>query len=200
MRDQTGITKCVMPKPLITIEVTNSGTGTVSFASWADTVRLSAVDTLMIHTQKRTEKNSEYPDFETNAKAYGTLVAAVGGTPATPPTPGVSGAAACPVIGIVSVGYAGTSEFTVTQKYDEGDVVLTAAGLFAGQDFFDPTYEFSVSGVGSFPALLELSGDGELSGTEFGAGVTMILSITESQSNSGEPTWEASGQNWPHAA
>lgn len=202
VRNQLGITKCVYPKPLVTVEVTNSGKGPGDLALFDDHTLVSAVATYQITSQKRTENGNDFPDFETTAKGYLTISGSAGSA-GTPGDGGESlGAESCPVFGIVSVNYALTERIEVSQAYEEGEVVLATDGTFARQDFYDPTYSFTVSGKGAFPAAAVLGTSGGLDATvaEFSAGVVLVLSSEEGESNTGEPTWSIQGQCWPNAA
>jgi hypothetical protein len=200
LRDQDGVTQCVAAKPLITIEVTHKGMGGDALGTLAAGT-LSSTGTLQITSQKRTETNSEYPEFDVSAKGYDDLGSIADPTGPSAPTPDASSDPACPLLGLTSVGYSGCESFELEEVIDEAPVGLDADGSFDHQYFFDPTFNWTVKGIGSMPATLTLGSDGGLPDTvsEFSTGVTMLLSLKEEQKLE-NPSWEASGQHWPSAA
>jgi hypothetical protein len=200
VRDQLGVTKCIMPKPLVTIEVTISGKGDAGIGSMAAAQETTAGD-VTVYSRRRTETNSEFPDFEIQAIGFDDL-----GSPSDPTGPSAPSAdtpaSGCPVYGLTSVGYAGTQSFELEEVMEQADPVVDADGTFTQVDFYDPKYSWSVSGVGDFPAELVLGSDGGLPDTvsHFSAGITVVESIEQEQNAGQESTWSASGNHWPGAA
>lgn len=199
LRNTLGVTTCVSHTNDIKVEASISGKGEHALGTLAASQQVG-VGEMTIVSKKRTETLKEFPDFEVSSKghlAVSAFTPGVGATPPTPPTPGEG----CPVIGITSVGIACTTSFDIEEKLEEAGEVFNVDGSFKHQDFFDPTFSFSVKGAGDFPAVLVLGGSANLEDTvsEFGSGIVMITSVSEEQSNEAESTWEASGNCWPGA-
>lgn len=199
LRNTLGVTSCVQHTNDVKVEASISGKGIHALGT-LEAAQQVGVGEMTIVSKKRTETQKEFPDFEVTSKGHLAVPSFTPGTGATPPTPPTPGEG-CPVIGITSVGIACTTSFDIEEKLEEAGEVYNVDGSFKHQDFYDPTYSFSIKGAGDFPAVLVLGGSANLEDTvdEFAAGIVMITSVSEEQSNEGESTWEASGQCWPGA-
>lgn len=202
LQDAAGVTVCVSPKPLVKIESSLKGKGDPILGLMV-AATLSTKNAIQVNSKKKTEALSEYPGFEVAGVGYADL-------PSNTPTafnedleiPTAPGSATCPVQGIVSIGISSVTNFDLEEKLKSNDPLLATAGTFLKQDFYDPHFEWSIKGRGDLPAALILGSDGGLPGTvaQFGTGVTVTLSTTESQKNEDYPSFDASGQHWPNAA
>ena len=202
--DSSGVTKCVIPKALVTIESNIKGAGDGGLGSMAAGV-LSAVATMDVRSRKRTENNSEVAEFDISATGYDDLdyanvasaITATGDAGEA-----MEGAVACPVLGITSCGLTLVTSFDIEEKIEESEPVLNTDGTFARQNTYDPKFEFSVSGKGDLPASVLLGSDATLASTvsEFSAGVTMVTELEVTQDKEDEDTWSCSGTHFPGAA
>lgn len=195
---ETGETNCIALKPMITVESTQRGKG-LHALSGVTAGALSAVDTFKITSVTRGETHGEFPDYDVTARGYETYTSSDPAAPGNSTTPLTSAGVGCPLVGIVSVDVAGVNSFSVTAELEEAEIVMSNLGAFTGQEFFDPTHSFTVSGVGDYPASFVLGTDGGLNETvaEF-TGAVFILETDEGQIV-GESDWSVSGRHFPGA-
>jgi len=199
--DQLGVTRCVEPKRLVTVEASINGQGDAGLGAMT-TVTVSATSTLTVTSRRRTENNSEYPDFDISAESFEDLTTSDPGDAPDPPD-GESVGAGCPIKGIQSVGIASVTTFEIEESFNgETPVLLNTDGTFGEKTYYDEFFTFSVRGKGDLPAVLALGTDGGLPATvtEFANGVTIITGTDENQKNTDYPDFSADGEHWPNAS
>jgi len=203
LQNTEGVTVCVDTKPLVKIESSLKGKGDPILGLMA-AATLSSKNVIQVTSKKKMEILNDYPGFEIAGEGYAdkpTFTATAFNEDLE--IPEAPGSATCPIQGIVSVGISSVTNFDLEEKYrGSNDPLLTTAGTFLKKDFYDPYFEFSIKGRGDLPVALVLGSDAGLPDTvaQFGTGVTVLLTTTESQKNEDYPSFDGSGQHWPNAA
>lgn len=101
-------------------------------------------------------------------------------------------------IGIQSIDLTLAESLERTRKV-ETKVIRDKDGAFADGEAYDPTEDFSIKGRGDLPEAIALGVDAEGVGL-YESGVTIVTSVTETETNEDFNSWECSGQHFPGAS
>lgn len=102
-------------------------------------------------------------------------------------------------IGIKSVNFTLTQSFRKKKKLNAITPLFDREAKFVSNDGRDPSWDFSISGLGDIPApLVAGSDDVDISGIT--GGKTLIKEAEKGDKNDNWNDWSCSGENWPSAA